>query len=45
LGSLALGTNTLAALHHGDIDLPEASTRYVLFPERTTGTISASDLI
>lgn len=36
---------TLAALYRGDIELPDAAERYVLFPAQITSTMSASDLI
>lgn len=35
----------LAALLHGDVDLPDGSTAYALFPERVTAPVAASDLL
>jgi hypothetical protein len=35
----------LAVLYRGDLELPDGSSRYVLFPERVAATISASDLL
>lgn len=35
----------LAALYRGDLDLAPGSAAYVLFPQRTSATLSASDLI
>jgi hypothetical protein len=44
--SLGTGGRTVyAALHTGDVDLPEGTTRYCLFPERVSGTVAASDLL
>jgi hypothetical protein len=36
---------TFAALYRGDLDLSPDTTRYVLFPDRLTSTLQASDLI
>jgi hypothetical protein len=36
---------TLAALYRGDVELPEGTELYVLFPWRITATMNASDLI
>jgi hypothetical protein len=36
---------TLAVLYRGDVELPEGTERYVLFPEQVAATISASDLL
>ena len=44
-GVPADGGSTLAALYRGDLELPAASQRYVLFPDRLTSTMSASDLL
>ncbi len=41
----ASGRTLLAALHAGDVELPGTSVRYCLLPQRTTGTIAASDLL
>lgn len=35
----------LAALHQGDVALPEGSAAYALFRERTAATLSASDFV
>lgn len=35
----------LAALYRGDLELAPESSAYVLFPQRTSATLSASDLI
>jgi hypothetical protein len=43
--ALRLDQPVLAALYHGDLDLPEGSTCYALFRERAGATISASSLI
>ena len=37
--------STFAALHRGDIDLPDGAVAYVLIPDRVTGTIAAGDLL
>jgi hypothetical protein len=34
-----------AALHRGDLELPEGSAAYVLFREKTLPTLAASDLV
>ena len=34
-----------ATLFRGDIDVPAGSQVYVVFPERLTGTLAASDLL
>ena len=34
-----------AALFRGDVELPNESKRYVLFPEKVAANISASDLL
>lgn len=39
------GETVFAALFKGDMDLPEDSRRYVLFPEKLLSNLSASDLI
>lgn len=39
------GRESFAALYRGDLDLSPDTQRYVLFPERLFGTLSASDLI
>jgi hypothetical protein len=39
------GGSALAVLYRGDIDLPTETPRYVLFPAKLAGTLSASDLI
>jgi Prokaryotic RING finger family 4 len=36
---------TLAVLYRGDVELPDGTERYVLFPGQVTATMSASDLI
>jgi hypothetical protein len=44
--TLSLGAGpALAALYRGDVDLPDGTARYVLFPGQVTATMSASDLI
>jgi hypothetical protein len=44
--TLSLGPGrTLAALYRGDVDLPDGTDRYVLFPGQVAATMSASDLI
>ena len=35
----------LAALVHGDLELPDGSTAYALFRERVTAPIAAADLL
>ncbi len=42
---LLSGAPALAALYHGDLDLPAGSTCYALFRERQTEIIAASDLL
>ena len=39
------GDNLFAALFRGDLDLADGSTSYILFPDKSTGVIAASDLI
>jgi hypothetical protein len=39
------GRSVLAALHTGDVALPDASARYCLFPDRISGNMAASDLL
>lgn len=39
------GRSVLAALHTGDVALPESSARYCLFPDRVSGNMAASDLL
>jgi hypothetical protein len=39
------GGASFAALYRGDLDLSPETTRYVLFPDRASTTLSASDLI
>lgn len=36
---------TLAVLYRGDVELPDGTERYVLFPGQIAATISASDLL
>ncbi|MCK6546100.1 hypothetical protein L6R52_09545 [Myxococcota bacterium] len=40
-----LSAPVLAALFRGDVELPEKSDAYVLFPEKVHGTLAASDLL
>jgi hypothetical protein len=39
------GSGVFAALYKGNLELPERSVSYALFPEKTVSTIAASDLI
>jgi hypothetical protein len=42
---LTHGTPTLAFLYQGNVDLPEGSSSYVLFRERVSPSLAASDLL
>ena len=43
--SFTASDSTLAFLYTGDVELPDASEAYVLFPERTRPTLAGSDLV
>ena len=40
-----LSNDSLVALYEGDMSIPDDSKNYVLFPEKATGNIEASDLL
>ena len=45
LADALTGGPVLAALVHGDLDLPDGSTAYALFRERVVAPIAAADLL